>query len=160
MSSRLGFLLTWGVGVSTLGDLGFPTCVAARQVARGFLISSQANLMRNRVFRSTMYCRRCLGPLKGVPDRARGEFATTWLCGPCGLAPASCTCEVPMCAKCGKHRASVFWLGNQGLMEYTHGGHAEFWCECCAVKAQLKYARDQARRVRVLEKKLENVKCR
>ncbi len=105
-----------------------------------------------------MYCHRCLG---AIEERADGEspWTSKRLCAGCGQDEKSCTCEPPRCANCRKHKASVVWIGKQGMLEYVHGGSDESWCECCALRAQLEYAREQARRATVLEKKIAESKC-
>jgi hypothetical protein len=63
------------------------------------------------------------------------------------------------CDHCKKHKATVIWLGSGGMLEYTHG-MCEYICICCSLKAQLKYAKEQAERIPELEKELKECKCK
>lgn len=57
------------------------------------------------------------------------------------------------CFKCGKHKASVRWVGDGGFMAFTHG----MWepcCECCAARMVLEYAKERASKIPELEKEL------
>lgn len=65
------------------------------------------------------------------------------------------TAEGKTCAHCGKHPAAMPWIGEGGVLEWTHGFYA-WWCNCCMLKAQLQFARKQARRVERLEAQLAN----
>lgn len=68
--------------------------------------------------------------------------------------------EIPddaICANCHKRKATIKWIGDGGIMAMTHGWVA-FWCEFCATKINLKYARKQAERIPKLEKKLKGLK--
>jgi hypothetical protein len=58
-----------------------------------------------------------------------------------------------LCQRCGVHRAMVNWAGTEGILGVLHGHHEE-WCACCAVRAQLDYAREIAARIPDLEAKL------
>ena len=58
-----------------------------------------------------------------------------------------------LCAKCGRHPATVRWVGEGGFLAFTHGMY-EWWCRCCADREQLNYARKMARRIPRLQKDL------
>lgn len=63
------------------------------------------------------------------------------------------------CTNCYKHKANnIPWVGEGGMMGYVHGAYS-YWCDCCVLKAQVKYARASARRLKGLEIKLKKVKC-
>lgn len=59
-----------------------------------------------------------------------------------------------LCANCEKHPASVQWVGEGGVLDFVHG-HYSWWCSCCALRAQLAFARKQARRIAGLEVKVK-----
>lgn len=65
-----------------------------------------------------------------------------------------------LCAKCGRHPASVQWVGEGGFLAFTHG-HYAWWCRCCSTRAQLAYARKLARRIPRLQGELrrDNRRC-
>lgn len=71
------------------------------------------------------------------------------------------TADGRICDNCGKHPATTRWVENGSVLEWTHGFYA-WWCSCCSLKAQLKHARAQARRVERLEVQLKIAKrtCR
>lgn len=54
------------------------------------------------------------------------------------------------CANCGKHKGTIRW--GEGPIAAVHGLFA-WWCECCALKAQIAHAEERAR-------ELENMKIR
>ena len=56
-----------------------------------------------------------------------------------------------LCDNCHKHEATVEWVGDGGILDHMHGFY-KMWCERCTIKAQLKYAREQAARIPELEK--------
>ncbi len=63
------------------------------------------------------------------------------------------------CANCFKHNNNGQpWVGEGGTMAYVHGAYT-YWCNCCILKAQVKYARQSARQLPRLEKKLAKTKC-
>ncbi len=64
------------------------------------------------------------------------------------------------CEKCGKHRASMWWIGNGGYLAMTRWHMMAAWCKCCALKAQVGHARKMARKLAGLEKKLAKAKCK
>jgi hypothetical protein len=63
------------------------------------------------------------------------------------------------CQKCNKHEATINWVGEGGILDYTHGMY-ERWCECCALKENIKHAKKMAKRLSILERKLERIKCK
>ena len=57
------------------------------------------------------------------------------------------------CFKCGKHKASLRWVGDGGFMAFSHG----MWqpcCDCCAAQMVLDYAKERASKIPELEKEL------
>jgi hypothetical protein len=64
------------------------------------------------------------------------------------------------CTNCGKHPASTRWVGEGSTLDYLHGSYS-WWCSCCAVGAQLAFARKLARRIPRLERemKIETRRC-
>ncbi len=63
-----------------------------------------------------------------------------------------------ICQKCLKHEGTENWVGGGGTLDYIHGNY-QMWCECCCLKAQLKNAKEAAKRVIPLERKLLKLKC-
>ena len=57
------------------------------------------------------------------------------------------------CANCGQRPATQFWVGEGGMLAYTHG-HYQSWCEPCVLQAQLDYARERAEAIPDLERQL------
>ena len=57
------------------------------------------------------------------------------------------------CRNCHARPATVRWLGEGGSVAFAHGLY-QWWCERCAVEAQLEHARKQATRVAELEARL------
>ena len=64
-----------------------------------------------------------------------------------------------VCANCNKHKGTQNWVGEGGMMEMVHGNYS-IWCDCCALKAQIKYAEDAVDRLKELKKKIKKVKCK
>jgi hypothetical protein len=62
------------------------------------------------------------------------------------------------CQKCHKHKATNRWIGDGGMLAYSHG-FWEWWCECCVIKAQLKYAEEAAAKLKDLKAKLAKAVC-
>ena len=76
-----------------------------------------------------------------------------WVCHNCDYrVKESITCE-----NCGKREATQTWVGEGGVMDLVRGGGSN-WCEICCVCAQLKYAKEQAKRIPELEKKFSELK--
>jgi len=67
--------------------------------------------------------------------------------------------EKELCQNCGKREATTNWVGDGGVIEYVHGFYQR-WCDYCATKATLAYARKQARRIPSLERKLAKLKAK
>lgn len=63
-----------------------------------------------------------------------------------------------MCNKCNKHKATVNWVGDGGVMEMVHGMSA-MWCECCVMDAQIEYAQKAVDRLKDLKKKRKELTC-
>lgn len=63
------------------------------------------------------------------------------------------------CANCKEHEGTEKWVGQGGVLDFAHGFY-KMWCKCCALKAQLKYAKERAKRIPKLEKKLKKIVCK
>lgn len=63
-----------------------------------------------------------------------------------------------VCSNCKKHQATMTWIGDGNMMSAVHGQY-DYWCDCCALKAQVKYAEERVKALAKLNKKLKNVKC-
>lgn len=55
-----------------------------------------------------------------------------------------------ICENCGERLATCKWAGEGGILTTIHN-MASNWCELCALKAQLKYAKMQISRIPELE---------
>lgn len=62
------------------------------------------------------------------------------------------------CQNCGKHEATIKWVGEGGILEMTHGMY-QMWCKCCVLKAQLLHAEYMAGQIPKFKKALKKVKC-
>ncbi len=62
-----------------------------------------------------------------------------------------------ICENCGERPATCKWVGEGGGMAAVHG-MASNWCELCALKAQLEYARAMVSRIPRLERDLAAAK--
>lgn len=60
------------------------------------------------------------------------------------------------CQKCGQRQATQVWIGEGGTLAFVHGQY-QLWCDLCVVQVQLEYARESAKRIPELEKKLEEL---
>jgi len=56
-----------------------------------------------------------------------------------------------LCQNCHKREATVDWVGEGGVLDWTHGLYKK-WCKVCVLEAQLKYARKIARNIPKLVK--------
>ena len=65
--------------------------------------------------------------------------------------------EKPLCQHCHKRPATIQWVGDGGMLAFTHGMY-ENWCDFCATTEQLKAARRSAKHIPRLEKKLKKLK--
>ena|ERR1035441_51429 len=63
-----------------------------------------------------------------------------------------------ICDNCKKHKATQNWVGDGGMMGAVHGAYS-YWCECCCLKTQIKYAEDAVSRLKELKEKIKKVKC-
>src|SRR3972149_5250684 len=54
------------------------------------------------------------------------------------------------CENCGLHKATETWVGEGGILGFTHGMSSE-WCDCCVIQAQLKFCKEAAARLAGLE---------
>ena len=63
------------------------------------------------------------------------------------------------CENCGKHEGTQKWLGNEGMMAFTHGMW-RLWCECCCLKEQIKFAKERTAAIPKMEKELLKLKCK
>ena|SRR3990167_10844110 len=62
-----------------------------------------------------------------------------------------------ICTNCKKRKATLNWVGEGSIMDFVHGNFTR-WCKVCAVRAELKHAKKQVRRIPSLEKKLNKLK--
>ena len=46
------------------------------------------------------------------------------------------------CEKCHNHEGTEQWIGEGGILAFTHGMY-QMWCVCCCLKAQIKFAMKQ-----------------
>lgn len=63
----------------------------------------------------------------------------------------------PICANCHQRPATIIWVGEGGMLAYTHGGGV-WWCKFCATEAQLAYAKAAALRIPELEQQLATLR--
>lgn len=57
------------------------------------------------------------------------------------------------CVNCHQRPATMFWIGEEGLLAFSHGYH-ESWCELCVLRAQLDCAKERAEAIPELEREL------
>lgn len=57
------------------------------------------------------------------------------------------------CQKCNKYNATIKWVGEGGVLDFTHGFYQE-WCKQCALKEQIKHCEKAAKRLPRLKEKL------
>jgi len=74
--------------------------------------------------------------------------------GICSLCGCQAFTEEDRCANCKTRKATMDWVGEGGVLAWTHGMYTR-WCEYCATEAQLKYARERAAAIPELEAKLK-----
>jgi hypothetical protein len=60
------------------------------------------------------------------------------------------------CVHCHKREATVQWVGEGGMLAFTHGMY-EMWCDYCCTVEQLKHAQRSAKQIPRLEKKLKKL---
>jgi hypothetical protein len=60
------------------------------------------------------------------------------------------------CVNCKERPATLDWVGDGGVLAYTHGMSVR-WCEVCATRAQLEHAQAAAQRIPELETKLRTL---
>lgn len=63
-----------------------------------------------------------------------------------------------VCESCGKHKATVAWVGCGGVLDILHGDYQSL-CKCCAIKKKIVYAIEMAREIAGLRQELRDVKC-
>jgi len=63
------------------------------------------------------------------------------------------------CEKCHRHEATVAFVPTGAALDIAHERYVR-WCECCVLRAQVKYLRDAARRLPRVERELAAVRCR
>ena len=63
------------------------------------------------------------------------------------------------CDHCQERPAAVMWLGDGDMVSAIHGARW-WWCERCAVEAQLERARERAAAIPDLERRLEEEQAR
>lgn len=68
------------------------------------------------------------------------------------MQECKCKCH-KLCVNCGEREATETWVGDGGVLAWSHGGGRP-WCELCCKKAQLKYAEDAASRISNLKKEI------
>lgn len=61
--------------------------------------------------------------------------------------------EGQMCQNCRQLPATGMWLGDGNMMSAVHGAHW-WWCEKCMVEVQLESAREKAKAIPELERRL------
>lgn len=61
------------------------------------------------------------------------------------------------CAKCGERPSTMVWADDGGALAYSHGFYT-FWCDVCALTAQLEHAKERAALIPELERKLEEAR--
>ena len=61
-----------------------------------------------------------------------------------------------LCKNCNKREGTTRWVGNGGVMDLVHGMY-QMWCEICATEAQLEYAKERAKAISKLERKLKKL---
>lgn len=73
---------------------------------------------------------------------------------------AACTYTAPkrgdLCQRCRQRPSAVAW-GDP--LAQAHGFY-QWWCEVCALSEQLKHAREQAKRIPDLQRRLRNARRR
>ena len=60
------------------------------------------------------------------------------------------------CQHCNQRPATEWWVGEGGIMAWTHGQRSA-WCKVCVVTEQLRYAREIADGIPTLEARLRNL---
>lgn len=60
-----------------------------------------------------------------------------------------------ICSLCKKHKAIMIWTDS--TLALTHGLYG-YACDCCAIRAQLKHAKEMAKNIPKLQKKLTKLK--
>jgi hypothetical protein len=60
------------------------------------------------------------------------------------------------CQNCGEKRELSIWVGEGGMLAYTHGSY-QMWCKKCILKAQLEHAEEEAKRIPKLKIKLSQL---
>ena len=87
-------------------------------------------------------------------DLCQNPFETSlsgeWICDNCKHK------EPVICANCGKREATQNWVGEGGALAWSHG-MTQRWCEICCLYEQIKFAKEQAKRIPELEKKLNDL---
>lgn len=63
------------------------------------------------------------------------------------------------CNNCKKHEETETWVGEGGMLAFTHGFSSQ-WCKCCVLKAQIKHIEKIAKGLESIKKKLKGVKCK
>ena len=60
--------------------------------------------------------------------------------------------EIMLCEKCKKREATETYVDS--ILSYVHGMSHQ-WCNYCVITTQLAYAREQSKRIPILEKELK-----
>lgn len=61
--------------------------------------------------------------------------------------------EHHICSNCHERPGTIQWVGEGGFLALSHGWY-QWWCEVCATKAQIEYAKARAAVIPDLEAKL------
>ena len=61
-----------------------------------------------------------------------------------------------LCQNCKKRKATQNWVGKGGMLDFAHGMYQR-WCNYCTTEAQLEYAREIAKTIPELEKKMKKL---
>ena len=64
--------------------------------------------------------------------------------------------EKVMCQNCGEREGTNDWVGEGGMLAWSHGW-SQKWCDLCCVREQLAHAKKLAERIPELEEKLERL---
>ena len=79
--------------------------------------------------------------------------AGRWFCSKCDHD----TVEFILCQNCGKRQGTENWVGDGGMLAFTHG-FSQCWCKICCLEEQLKHAREVVARIAGMETELAALK--
>ena len=64
-----------------------------------------------------------------------------------------------LCENCGHREATVRWAGDSDSLSIARNPqHLTDWCERCCIEAQLEYARERAKAIPALERRLRELR--